>query len=172
MQAYLQYLIEDIRKSAQDKNNNRQYADGIPISMDVPEQLSHLDTVPMYRAGKWLGLSSESFPPAEKWDDQQLLELCVTLRALFEHYQIAVRIPHGLPFKLVYTFLIKALDEYVTCMEEGQNEISFCSETGTCPFGVHCTMEENEECDTWELGVAWEGDFAWEAVREEQQKKE
>ena len=159
MQRYMDQLIEDIQESAVNKDtNSEQYY--VPMPHSVPEHLRHLPVIPEQKAHQWFRLSPEMFPPAGKWNEYQLLYFCVLLRSLFEHYNIEVEIPHGLPYDKVYTFLIKALNEYTTCTQDHDsvNTISFCEgEYTTCPFGKHCTLGDSGYCDTWLIGHFWDG---------------
>lgn len=157
MQRYFEQLIDDIRESAKNKDQNVQF--NIPTDLlDVPEEYEHLEVEPAQKACDWFRLSPETFPPAEKWTEKQLLYMCVILRQLYEHYNISVELPSYLPYDMVYTYLLKAMDVYTTCEQEHLNEISFCDGKGyDCPFGEHCTNEGEYNCDSWIFGHDWEG---------------
>jgi hypothetical protein len=159
MKKYMYQLIEDIQESAAniDKNAEQFY---VPMPKGVPEHLHHLPVIPMKKAHQWFNLPLEAFPPAEKWNEYQLLYMCVLLRQLFEHYHIEVEIPNHMPYNLVYGFLLKALDTYTTCQPEEStlDQITFCEcEEDTCPFGKYCAKENEYSCDTWIYGNDWAG---------------
>jgi hypothetical protein len=173
MQKYMEQLIEDIQKSAAeiDKNAEQFY---VPMPKGVPEHLQHLPVIPMKKAHQWFNLSLEAFPPAEKWDEYQLLYMCVILRQLFEHYNMEVELPNSMPYEMVYTFLLKALDTYACCQPEESSieQITFCEgDEATCPFGEYCANEGEYSCDTWEYGSDWEGFAEWEEMREKREKE-
>ncbi|MDF9795055.1 hypothetical protein OKW21_000318 [Catalinimonas alkaloidigena] len=157
MQRYFEQLVDDIRESAKNKDQNVQF--NIPTDLlEVPEEYEHLEVEPAQKASEWFRLSPEMFPPAEKWTERQLLYMCAILRQLYEHYNIIVELPSYLPYDLVYTYLLKAMDVYITCDQESLNDIRFCDGKGyECPFGKHCTNEGEYHCDTWEFGQDWEG---------------
>lgn len=112
MQRYMEHLVDDIRESAKNRDQNIQYS---PLElMPVPEHLAHLPVVGQKKAYQWFKLSIDAFPAAEKWNEYQLLYMCVILRSLFEHYHIDVELPNDLPYDEVYAYLLKALDTYTT----------------------------------------------------------
>lgn len=172
MQRYMEQLIDDIRESAANSvQNSEQFA--VPMPPGVPEHLRHLPVIPEKKAYEWFDLSLEMFPPADRWNDYQLLFFCVILRSLFEHYNIQVEIPNYLPYDQVYTFLLKALDSYTSCLPETEslNVITFCEcDEDTCPFGEYCAKESEYHCDTWALGQYWDGYIELEVM--EKNKKE
>ncbi len=156
MQRYMEHLIDDIRESAKNKDENIQYVP--PVLYNLPKHLEHLPVIPQRKSYEWFKLSPEAFPEAEKWDDYQLLYMCVILRSLFEHYNINVELSNDLPYETVYAFLLKALDTYTTAEPDASNQISFCSgDEGNCPFGDYCARQEQGYCDTWNIGQHWDG---------------
>ena len=71
-----------------------------------------------------------------------------------------VELPNFLPYDQVYTYLLKALDTYTTCMPDSNtlDVISFCEcDEETCPFGEYCAKENEYSCDTWGYGQHWDG---------------
>lgn len=156
MQRYFEQLVEDIRESARHKDRNVQF--NVPTDLlKVPEEYAHLPVVPAQKAYQWFRLSLDMFPPAEKWNQKQLLYMCVILRHLFEHYNIEVELPNHLPYDKVYAYLLKALDTYTSCEQDHPNTITFCEgEAEDCPFGYYCASE-GSYCDSWGMGQYWEG---------------
>ncbi len=170
MQRYFEQLIDDIRESAKNKEENVKFV--APTLLDVPEHLAHLPVIPARKACDWFRLSLEAFPAAEKWDDDyQLVYMCVILRTLFEHYDINVDLPNDLPFDMTYEYLLKAMNEYTTCEQDNScNTIDFCHEDSqACPFEDYCTKEDTDYCDNWMIGQYWYG-FDVLAEMEEERK--
>jgi hypothetical protein len=159
MQMYFNQLIDDIREStANRERNTARYF--VPIPGEVPEHLQRPPAEKEKKAWQWFNLSLTAFPPAEKWNEYQLLYLCVSLRQLFEHYNLLVELPHRMPYEQVYTFLLKALDMPTPCNphDDTVDMISFCDcEEATCPFGEHCGMTDGYYCDNWAPGQPWNG---------------
>lgn len=157
MQRYFEQLVEDIRESAKNKDQNVQYH--IPEDLlNIPEEYEYLPVELQQKAYEWFRLSPEMFPPASKWSPRQLLYMCVVLRQLFEHYNIMVEMPNDLPYKKVYQYLLKALNMDTSCHQEYINQISFCEgERSSCPFGDYCAFDGKYHCDTWSFGGDWEG---------------
>ena len=159
MQKYFEQMAEDIRQSAasRERNTARYF---VPMPGQPPEQLPQQPVEAEKKACEWFALSPEAFPPAEKWDEYQLLSMCVLLRQLFEHYNLQVELPNKMPYHRVYTFLLKALDTITPCNphDDCVDFISFCDcEEATCPFGHHCAMTDGCYCDTWINGQPWDG---------------
>ncbi len=166
MQRHLEHLIEDIQESAANRDTNANFV--VPRPVDIPEHFDHLPFEPTRKAHEWFGLSMDMFPSADKWNERQLLELCVILRQLFEHYNMQVELSNCLPYDIVYTFLLKAMETYTTCRPGSGNVdvISFCAyDSENCPFGDYCAAEDEYSCDTWVLGHHWDGYLDWEERR-------
>lgn len=169
MQRYMEHLIDDIRESAKNKDENIQYVP--PKLYDVPEHLAHLPVILERKAYEWFKLSPEAFPEAEKWDDYQLLYMCVILRSLFEHYNINVELSNDLPFKTAYAYLMKALSMYTTAEPDSSNQISFCrGDEENCPFGDYCARQDGGYCDTWDIGHHWDGYMILEEMKEDRKQ--
>lgn len=153
---YFEQLVEDIQESAKHKDRNIVF--DIPTDLlKVPEGFEHLPVEPAQKAYQWFRLSLDMFPTADKWNERQLLFMCVILRSLFEHYNINVELPNDLPYNQVYTYLLKAMNTYVTCNEEHPDTVSFCEgEEDDCPFGDYCASA-GSYCDTWAIGQDWKG---------------
>lgn len=174
MQRYMEQLIEDIQESA--KNRDQHMQEIPPGVYNVPEHLAHLPVIPARKAYQWFNLSLDAFPDADKWNEYQLLYMCVILRSLFEHYHINVELPNDLPYDRVYAYLLKALDTYTTVEPDGSNLISFCSgDPETCPFSDYCYKEDTGHCDTWTIGYHWDAYIELEEMKKEmdaQRKKD
>jgi hypothetical protein len=159
MQKYFEQLIEDIKEAmaSRERNTARYF---VPMPGEVPEHLLRPPAEKEKKAYQWFNLSLEAFPPADKWNEYQLLYLCVSLRQLFDHYNLLVQLPHKMPYDQVYTFLLKALDMTTPCnpYESTVDFISFCDwEKKTCPFGKHCGMNKDHYCDNWVPNQPWKG---------------
>ncbi len=168
MQRYMEQLVDEIRQSAKDKDENIQF--NVPTELlTVPKGYEHFPVIPAQKAFEWFRLSVDTFPPAEKWNEKQLLYMCVILRHLFEHYNINVALPNDMPYDMVYSFLLEAMHKYTSCQQEHQNHISFCNgDEDSCPFGKFCATDDHS-CDTWAIGYDWAG--YWELKDMEDQDK-
>ena len=160
LQRYLEQLVGDIRESAKNRDTNVQYPPELVRAPDnIPEHLAHLEVIPAQEVYKWMRLDPETFPPADKLNDDQIIYFCNILRQLFEHYNYEIEMPIGLPFRLVYEYLIKAFYKFETCKQgETINVISFCNgDEANCPFGEYCTKVNDDYCDSWIFKHWWEG---------------
>lgn len=158
---YLEQLVDDVRESAKNKEQNLQFPK--ELLDEPPEHLAHLEVIPVQKVYKWMRIDPEAFPPAEQLSDDQIIYFCNLLKQLFEHYNYEVHMPKSLPFRMVYEYLVKALDRTEACQQgETLNVIAFCDGDETkCPFGSYCSKINDDYCDTWLFGHWWKGyDYA------------
>lgn len=156
---YLQQLVDDIRESAKNRDENIKFPPELISELKVPENLKHLPVVPAQKVHKWMRLDPEAFPPANQMEFDQVIYMCNILKQLFEHYRFEVQLPHSLPIEMVYEYLIKALHKIESISEENSiNAIYFCNgDEETCVFGEYCGKVNEEYCETWLYNYWWEG---------------
>ncbi len=148
MQLYFEQLKDDIRESYNNRFQNTYQIDYNAGSVldNIPENLRPIPFFEMRPIYQWMQLDPDAFPPAEKWNGEQLKEICAMLRQLFEEYDYDLMIPFELPFEYEYKWLIKALrveESNFLNSEHGPAEIAFCNhDTTTCPFGDFCAGED------------------------------
>jgi hypothetical protein len=156
---YLQQLVEDIRESAKNRDENIKFPPELVSDSGIPNHLKHLPIVPAQKIYKWMRLDPEAFPPVNQMEYEQIIYMCNILRQLFEHYRFEVQLPHSLPIEMVYEYLIKAFYKVDSISDEDSlNVITFCQgDESTCPFGEYCAKVNEDYCETWLYGYWWEG---------------
>jgi hypothetical protein len=143
MQAYINYLLEDIAAA---QRAEQSFAEQPSLSIE-----DHFAEVERWIAGDepghsfsyYCGLKPEQFPPAEMLTKKQMRAICKTLNHLLCSWNLDVDIPKQYPIVKTYQLLVTVLDKKVEPPTSGFITFEFCTcDPPTCPFEDHCTCKK------------------------------
>lgn len=145
MQAYINYLLEDIL------NAERQEVQPTATTATENEKLEKhfaeieqwIEREPVHTFGYYCGLNKEQFPPVEQLSENQLQQLNKAFRHLLFTWNLDVAIPENLPASRYYSLLVSVLDLQTDIVSSGFMTFEFCSyDTDSCPFGAYCNCKK------------------------------
>jgi len=147
MQKYIDYLVQDLKKAAQNLPS--------PPFLDLDEDNEHMRGVIEYEntqekpMQEWFNISKESFPPGNKLNKKQIKLLVKEILELWKAFNFDPVLPKNLPPVLTYNILVNSFDQPVIWISHGMVAIEFCNyDTNNCPFPEEycmCTNLNDEE---------------------------
>jgi hypothetical protein len=133
MKKYLDQLIEDIQKAAENLPEK-------PY-LDISEDDECLRGVMEYESTEpkpmqeWFGIDKINFPATEKLTKEELKLMVDEILKLWHAYNFDAVLPENLPADVAYKVLIDNFDKPIVWVSEGRVGIEFCDyETENCPF--------------------------------------
>ena len=144
MQRYIQQLIEDLEKAAE----NPQTSPFIepPPHLDNNPVAAELALVPFKPISEWTGIDANVFPEMIYLSADEAGRVNQAILKLLESFQIeVVDIPEDFPPELLYDVLINSWDEFVQYLPFSGFDLELCTGNPmTCPYGDYC------DCGTWQ----------------------
>lgn len=140
MKKYLKYLLADIETAKKNKPPTPKQSENIPEMFSGPEEFINS---PLQNMCEWFGLDARAFPPAERWDEKEMLLIVDAMTKLWAVYNYESVFPEGVGTKLKYELFVKVLTEPVPWFSSGLITIDFCdSDVNSCALGEFCVCRE------------------------------
>ncbi len=163
MQSYINGLLEDIadaHRKEQDYSATEFVSDEDDMEQHFAEIEHWLEHEPMHTFSYYCGLQKEQFPPAEKLNKKQLIEIIKAFNHLLFTWNLDASIPKKIPPAKHYSLLISVLDEKTDIVKSGFITFEFCNyDPPSCPFQEHCDCKDfHDTDDTMNVDLA-EGDL-------------
>ncbi|MCD6112522.1 MAG: hypothetical protein J7J86_04545 [Bacteroidales bacterium] len=139
MKKYLNQLIEDIHKAAEN----------LPAKpyLEISEDEECLRGCMEYESTKpkpmqeWFGIDKKNFPTAEMLSKDEIKLMIKEIIELWHAYNFVPDLPEDVPDDLVYKALVNKFDEPVKWISEGCCHIEFCDyDEDNCPFPGYCNL--------------------------------
>lgn len=147
MQSYINHLLEDIvnAERADEMKTNFGSEKEQTFEEHIEEVERFLEQNPAHTFSYYSGLKKEQFPPVEKLNEEQLLQINKAFEHLLFTWNLDVAIPEGIPSAKYYLLLISVLDEKTDIPESGFITFEFCNyDPPSCPFEEHCSCKDFE----------------------------
>ena len=164
MEPYFAHLMDDIRLSYTNMVPNTSFQ-VYPVSIfpnNLPDQWQNTPVYPEKTIGEWIKLDPEAFPPADRWEEKHLKDLCSSLRQLFNFYRYEPVLPWTLSLAIEYTWLLKGMSKISECFASQEDvanivPIHFCQEDpDDCPFSSECLLRADIGCESIDKSIGWE----------------
>ncbi|TXB65604.1 hypothetical protein [Phaeodactylibacter luteus] len=146
MEKYVNYLVQDILAAME---NVPHYLMGDEEEEDLefltPDE--EAKDAPRKPLGLIAGLDPNWFPPEERLEDDQLLQILDALNDCLDAYGFILNFPLGLPSRQRYAILAQQLRKEVPVLKYNTWQIDFCNyDTVACPFGArYCQCKVYEK---------------------------
>ena len=164
MDKYIELFIEEILNKSKPEKEPESWED-INIMHELPENVdttdeelermdekseddlvAHLNEVEKYLSGEGMQTLSEitklyreQFPPLEKLEEIQKINIIEAYLDMLYSYNISLDFPEILPIDMKYELVIDSLDEEVFVMEYGHSGIDYCSgDSEGCKLKEYC----------------------------------
>ncbi|MEO7310606.1 MAG: hypothetical protein ABIX01_09420 [Chitinophagaceae bacterium] len=147
MQAYINYLLEDIAGAERpavpvilavdpdDDESMEKYFEGIEKWIRGDE--------PMHSFSYYCGLESIAFPPPEKLTALQMLQVMKAFKQLLFTWNLGCVLNENISVSKKYQLLVSLLDRETEIPTSGFITHEFCTyEPESCPFEAHCDCIE------------------------------
>lgn len=148
MQAYIDFLLEDIKAAHRPKDYFKKPVKNSPEE-DLEEALRESEefVTREKRPGfeGYCGLKRESFPPKERLSEKQLVQVNSAFVEMMKTWNLEVAFPDDLPHERRYDLLMDILVRPVMIFKHGYYCFDFC--TGNpegCELGEYCTCLKSE----------------------------
>lgn len=140
MKKYLKYLLADIEIAKKNRPPTPILSKDIPEVFRGPEE--YLES-PLQNMSDWFGLDARAFPPAKRWNEEELTIIIDAMTKLWYVYNYDAAFPEGVGTKLKYELFVKVLTEPVPWVSTGNITIDFCeSDVDSCVLGEFCVCRE------------------------------
>ena len=143
MQAYINYLLEDIAAAQRQAQSLAEQTDqSLEDHFEEVERWISGDE-PDHDFSYYCGLKPEQFPPAEKLSKRQMQAVCKAFKHLLFSWNLDVDIPSRYPLAKKYSLMISVLGKPVDPPKSGFITFEFCTcDPPTCPLNDYCTCQK------------------------------
>ncbi len=140
MKKYLKYLLADIESAKRNRPPASKHKEDVSEIFRGPEEYMNS---PLQNMCEWFGLDARAFPPAERWNDAEMLVITDAMTELWSVYNYEAVFPEGVGTQLKYELFVKVLTEPVPWVNFGLITIDFCdSDVSSCALGEFCVCRE------------------------------
>lgn len=147
MNRYIEQLIEDLRKAAE----NAPHLNEIETNLTTDEEFArHIEDVERYLHGEQeklseiIGVPLKMLPSADKLNKHQLRILTQELIKLLNDWNFYPDFPDNLPDDMKYKALLDVWESDQVYMSSGETHLEFCDyDPENCPFPGYCKSCEN-----------------------------
>lgn len=140
MKKYLKYLLADIESAKKNKPSTPKQLEDSSEMFRGPEEYMNS---PLKNMCDWFGLDARAFPPAERWNEEEILIVVNAMTELWDVYNYEPAFPEGVDTKLKYKLFVKVLTESVPWLSSGLITIDFCdSDVNSCALEEFCICRE------------------------------
>ncbi len=140
MKKYLKYLLKDIEAAKKNRPPIPKQTENISEMFRGPEEYMNS---PLQNMCDWFGLDARAFPPAERWNEEEMSIVVNAMTELWDVYNYEPAFPEGVGMKLKYKLFVKVLTEPVPWVSSGLITIDFCdSDVSSCALEEFCICRE------------------------------
>jgi hypothetical protein len=144
MHPYIPHLLEDIAAGHQTERSEACPLES-PDLAGVIGEFERIKQEPGHTLGYYSGLKAEGFPPAERLNNKEMMDVCRALKKMMLTWKLKYHFPKGLPVRMMYALLIKALERRIDPQSFFSVEFAYCSgSTKDCPLEKYCSCLKRE----------------------------
>ena len=146
MQRYIQQLIEDLEKAAENPPSPA-FIEPPPHLDDLPD-VAELALVPFKPISEWTGIPENAFPASYRYGDTRDVQKVIDeIIHLLEAYHIEiVDIPNEISAEALYDAIVYCWDDPVQYLPSTGFDLELCSgDPMTCPYGEYCECAEDTD---------------------------
>src|ERR1035437_6525116 len=127
MQNYINHLLEDIRQAKQMAPEKPEFSEDYE---EFEAQMLAIENAPEITYEKLMGLTYEQFPPSNRLNDAQMMNLIEDIIDTFQAFDMWIDLPDAVPLAEKYELIRELFNEKINFMPGFSCHFDFCS--GSC----------------------------------------